>query len=224
VFIQQALVDGQYKPRSNEEWASFYKHNQTLILDIEKLETKTRRRNLLAGDATIADFYNARLPEHINNRTALENWLKQTVSKEGHANSLKLNRDELLLNQPSADGSAQFPDHIEVAGKKIKITYCFNPGQQNDGITMLVPISVLAPFPEHLGSWLVPGMLREKCIALIKTLPKAIRRNFAPAADSVDRVINQLSVSNTPLHINLGEQLFRSRGIKIPTDDWQPKP
>lgn len=223
VFIQQALVDGQYKPRSNEEWASFYKHNQTLILDIEKLETKTRRRNLLAGDATIADFYNARLPEHINNRTALENWLKQTVSKEGHANSLKLNRDELLLNQPSADGSAQFPDHIEVAGKKIKITYCFNPGQQNDGITMLVPISVLAPFPEHLGSWLVPGMLREKCIALIKTLPKAIRRNFAPAADSVDRVINQLSVSNTPLHINLGEQLFRSRGIKIPTDDWQPK-
>lgn len=223
VFIQQALVDGQYQPRSKNDWASFYSHNQTLISDIEKLEIKTRRRNLLASDATIADFYNAQIPQHIHNRTALEKWLKQMASEKGHANTLKLNRDELLLNQPNDNRTAQFPDHIEVHGKKITISYCFNPGQENDGITMQVPISVLAPFPEYLGGWLVPGMLREKCIALIKTLPKPIRRNFAPAADAVNRVIEQLNTSNTPLQTSLGEQLFRNRGIQIAADDWRPE-
>ena len=220
VFIQQALVDGQYRPRSKEQWASFYKHNQTLISDIEKLEIKTRRRNLLVNDAKIAEFYDDRLPNNIHNRSALEKWLRDILAKQGHAEALKLNRSELLLNHPEESEAAQFPDSIEVHGKQVTIEYNFDPGQKQDGITMLVPIAVLAPFPEHLGSWLVPGVLREKCIALIKTLPKSTRRNFAPAADAVDRIIDRLVASNSPLHIKLGEQLFASRGIKIAELDW----
>lgn len=220
IFIQQALVDGQYQPRSKDQWASFYTHNQCLISDIEKLEIKTRRRNLLVNDDSIAEFYNDRLPDNIHNRSALEKWLKTIYKEQGHANNLKLNQSELLINSPNESSAAQFPDAIEVHGKQIAIAYHFDPGQKRDGITMVVPIAVLAPFPEHLGSWLVPGVLREKCIALIKTLPKSIRRNFAPTADTVDRIIDKLVPSNSPLHIKLGEQLFANRGIKIAEQDW----
>jgi len=80
---------------------------------------------------------------------------------------------------------------------------------------MVVPIAVLAPFPEHLGDWLVPGLLREKCVALIKTLPKNIRRNFAPAIDTIDRVLPKLSPSNVSLNDSLAEQLFKTRGVEV---------
>lgn len=213
VFIQQALLEGGYKPKS--QLAEFVSHNQALISDIEKLETKTRRRNLLVNDSIIFDFYNERLPLQINNRSALEKWLSQ-----GNEQILKLDRNTLLQAEVDAEQTAQFPDSINVHDKEVQIVYSFNPGKLSDGVTMIVPISVLDPFPQHMGEWLVPGLLREKCIALIKTLPKPIRRNFAPAADAVDRVMSKLAVGNSPLTDALAEQLFRSRGVKVSGQDF----
>jgi len=178
LFIQQGLVEANYKPATKN---SFFDHNQNLIRDIEKIETKTRKRNLLATNNDL----------------------------------LKLNREQLLVNQVEPEDVAQFPDKINVHEKSVSIIYKFNPGQAQDGVTMVIPISVLAPFPEYIGDWLVPGLLREKCIALIKTLPKQIRRNFAPAADAVDRVYANLTPTNSPLHKELAALLFKTRGIKV---------
>lgn len=214
VFLQQALVDQAYKPRNNKS-APFVEHNTRLIADIEKLETKTRRRNLLVNDKLIYDFYEERLPNNINNRHALEKWLNN-----GNQEVLKLDRAMLLQSDISHEQTAQFPDHIIVHGKSVQIKYKFDPGKYDDGVTMLVPIAVLSPFPDNIGDWLVPGLLREKCIALIKTLAKPIRRNFAPAADAVDRIFDKLISSDTPLHEVLAQTLFKDRGVKVSADDF----
>ena len=120
--------------------------------------------HLLVNDDAIAEFYSQRLPDSVSSRASLESWLSK-----GNQQSLKLAREQLLIISVNDDEVAQFPDHIDVQGKRVAIEYKFNPGQSSDGVTMVVPISVLAPFPEHIGDWLVPGLLREKCIALIKT-------------------------------------------------------
>jgi len=213
VFLQQALVDGSYKPRNKV--AEFVAHNESLITEIEKLETKTRRRNLLVNESIIFEFYQERLPSHVHNRHALEKWLSQ-----GNEHVLKFDRNVLLHAEADTQQTSQFPDKITVHGKSVQIVYKFEPGKLNDGVTMIVPISVLAPFPKHIGDWLVPGLLREKCIALIKTLPKPIRRNFAPAADAVDRVLSKLKPEDKPLSENLAEQLFRTRGVKVTASDF----
>jgi len=213
VFIQEAIVGGAYQPRNNA--ADFVQHNLSLIGEIEKIEIKTRRRNLLVNDQLIYDFYAERLPSEINNRTSLERWLKN-----GNQETLKLNREQLLLNQIDSAEVAQFPDHIEVAGKSVSIRYKFEPGCEQDGVTMVIPISVLAPFPEHIGDWLVPGLLREKCIALIKTLPKKIRRNYAPAADAIDRVFDKLTPANSSLLQSLADALYATRGVEVNAEDF----
>jgi ATP-dependent helicase HrpA len=213
IFLQQALLGGAYMPKGKV--AEFVAHNESLISDIEKLETKTRRRNLLVNESIIFDFYAERLPSHIVNRHDLEQWLSQ-----GNEQALKLSRDTLLQAELDSEQTSQFPDKMMVHGKEVQIVYKFDPGKRSDGVTMVVPISVLAPFPKHIGDWLVPGLLREKCIALIKTLPKPIRRNFAPAADAVDRVFDMLAPEDVPLHRRLAEQLFRTRGVKVVADDF----
>ena len=213
VFIQQALVDQQYAPRGNV--APFMAHNQVLIRDIEKLETKTRRRNLLVSEDAIAEFYNARLPNTVCSRAGLEKWLAQ-----GNQEALKLSREHLLVNRVDQSEIAQFPDTVDVNGKAIDVVYRFDPGSTRDGVTLVVPISILAPFPSHIGDWLVPGLLREKCIALIKTLPKPIRRHFAPASDAVDRVFPKLERDDVPLHQALADVLYRTRGVKVTADDF----
>ena len=213
VFVQQALVEGRYKPKG--KIAEFVTHNEALISDIEKLETKTRKRNLLVNERIIFDFYHERLPEQIHNRHALEHWLSQ--ANEG---VLKLNRETLLQAELDTQQTSQFPDKIVVHGKEVSIIYKFDPGKHSDGVTMIVPILVLAPFPKHIGDWLVPGLLREKCIALIKTLAKPIRRNFAPASDAVDRIFDKLVPCDAPLTQVLAEQLFRARGVKVSAADF----
>lgn len=213
VFLQQALVNGAYKPRG--KLAEFVAHNESLINDIEKLETKTRRRNLLVNDRIIYDFYKERLPCGIHNRSSLERWLKA-----GNEEVLKLDRETLLQAELASDQGAQFPDSIDVQGKTVKISYKFDPGKQGDGVTMIVPIAVLAPFPKHIGDWLVPGLLREKCIALVKTLAKPIRRNFAPASDAIDRIFSKLVIKDQALTEALAEVLFRTRGVKVTAEDF----
>ena len=217
LFIQQGLVEANYKPTKKD---SFFDHNQELIRDIEKIEIKTRKRNLLINEQALFEFYNERIPTQIHNRNSLERWLTKQSNEKKILNNelLKLNREQLLVTNIEADDVAQFPDKIDVFGKSVSIIYKFNPGQAQDGVTMVVPISLLAPFPEHIGDWLVPGLLREKCIALIKTLPKQIRRNFAPAADAIDRVFSKLHPSNKALHKELALLLFKTRGIKVEHD------
>ncbi len=216
IFIQEALVAQRYQPRSQK--AEFVSHNQRLINDIEEVEAKTRRRNLLIGDQEIHAYFDKALPDHITSRAALEKWLSK-----GNQATLKLKREQLLNQSIDSHELAQFPNTIEVQGKEIKVQYQFNPGQPNDGVTLVLPVSVLAPFPAHRGDWLVPGLLAEKCVALIKTLPKPIRRHYAPANDTVQRILPKLSEPSNELKsltAVLADILYRTRGVKVCSEDF----
>lgn len=216
VFIQSALLDGAYKPRGKR--AEFVEHNQQLIRDIEKIETKTRRRNLLVNDRLIYEFYEQRLPQDICNRNALEKWLAS-----GEQDTLKLDRASLLQTSIDHSEIAQFPDHLEVQGKSLTLSYLFTPGERGDGVNLDLPITLLNHFPQARGEWLVPGLLQEKCIALIKTLAKPIRRQFAPAAESVAEIIDKLGDPHQSLSQALASALFATRGIKVVSDDFAPE-
>jgi len=119
---------------------------------------------LLVSEQTLYEFYSTKIPKKIHNRNSFEQWLKQKDSHSNDSNNerLKLNREQLLSNQVENDAIAQFPDSIEVHGKKVSIIYKFNPGQAQDGVTMVVPISVLSLFPNFIGDWLVPGLVDEE--------------------------------------------------------------
>lgn len=216
IFIQEALVSGKYQPIGKR--AEFVRHNRRQIKQVESLEAKTRRRNILISEEQLFDFYKSKLPNHVNSRRKLEQWLEQ-----GNQDALKMSQADLVNGEFASNELSNFPNSLAVAGKKIKIKYQFNPGNVGDGVTTLVPVSVLAHFPESIGEWLVPGLLAEKCVAMIKTLPKPIRRNFAPAGDYVSKVLPQLNQYNKEqdtLTSALADALFRSRGVKVSPNDF----
>lgn len=217
VFIQHALVAGAYEPRGKiaSNAAAFVEHNRRLITKVENLETKTRRRNLLANDQSIYDFYAAHLPNEIVSRSALEKWLTQ-----GNKHRLKFDENQFLPPSAGVQTGAQFPDQVDVLGKRIQLIYTFDPGNQSDGVTMVIPIGLLEPFPTDLGSWLVPGLLKEKCVALIKTLPKPIRKHFAPATNTVEQIFSRLKTNTGLLQAQLADTLYRTHGVKVSANDF----
>ena len=242
LFIQRALVEGSYTQHNSyhpsQNPSHFFAQNQNIIAQIEQFEAKIRRRNMLISDTELFKLYAKLIPEKVNNFAGFEHWRK-TIEKT-NPKFLHFSYEQLTINglsehdiqtveitqaesnqQKQSTQTALFPDFLEVQGKKLALSYHFNPSDAHDGVTLHIPIELLAPFPEHIGSWLVPGLLREKCIALIKTLPKQYRKLFAPAAQTVDRILTQLAPEDTPLHIALGKQLSHVTGHSIPIEAWQ---
>ena len=242
LFIQRALVEGAYAQHSNyrsvQKKTNFFAHNETLIAEIEQAEAKIRRRNLLISDAELFKLYVELIPDNVTNHAGFEHWRKTvemtnpevlyfsyeqlTINSLSKQQIQTIETTQFETNQAKPKSpTALFPNYLEVQGKKLALSYHFNPNDEHDGVTLHIPIELLAPLPEHIGSWLVPGLLREKCIALIKTLPKQYRKLFAPAAQAVDRVLEKLEPENTPLHIALGKQLNRATGHSIANDAWK---
>ena len=237
LFIQRALVEGaygkhaQFRKSQIKNSQHFFNANQRIINKIEDVETKTRKRNLLISDIDLFRLYDEILPKDIDNVIAFEQWRKTDNNEKlitFGCDQLTLgNLSEELLETLTAsslfkkDDIAQFPSNIIVNGKTLPLSYHFNPEDEHDGVTLTLPIELLEPFPEYIGSWLVPGLLREKCIALIKALPKQYRKLFAPAANTVDRVLPMLTKQNQHLTVVLGEQLRKTTGHIIPNDAWQ---
>lgn len=218
VFIRSALVEGRYLRRGQKPPA-FYRHNQKLIAELETLEAKSRRRDILAEDETVFQFYDERIPAGVINRTGFERWRQEAEEKQ--PDILKMPRERLMQRTVDDISQAQFPDELEWQGMRFPLTYHFEPGHPEDGVTINVPVSLLHELPEHRLDWLVPGMLRDKCIDLIKSLPKALRKHFVPVPDVVDKALAAMRVDNVPLTDALSHQLKRQTLIDVTPDDWQ---
>jgi ATP-dependent helicase HrpA len=211
IFIQSGLVERAFHTRQ-----PFWKHNLQQIADIEALESKSRRRNILIEDSVLFAFYDRRIPEKIVNGAAFEQWLKDKVAQQ----SLFLHPDDLLQSDTSAITANQFPDVMEYQGMWFPLTYHFMPGAIDDGVSIGIPEEALTVIPEAHLAWLVPGMLREKCIAMIKALPKVLRKNFVPVPDFVDGALADLTPYQGSLTATLSEKLARMTGVRIAEDDW----
>lgn len=218
IFIREALVAGKYRTPGRAD-AKFYQHNKALIAEIESIEAKTRRRNLLVDDQILIDFYEARLPEKIINLASFERWRTQTEKQQ--AKLLFIDRALLINEEVNVDHIAQFPDVLDMHTLALPLKYHFEIGHIADGLSLQLPLDILHQCPMHIGDWLVPGLLKEKCNALIRLLPKEKRRSLVPIPETVDKIFSDLICKNEPLHQQLAYQLKRHYALDINEKDWQ---
>ncbi|MEO1081425.1 MAG: ATP-dependent RNA helicase HrpA [Pseudomonadota bacterium] len=212
LLIREGLVAGRWhRP------PPFLKHNLRLARDIEDMESRLRRRDLLVDDERLFQFYDERLPAEVTNAAALQNWLQGDAAADAR---LRCSRETLLLRDPGGLGE-QFPDRLDWDGQSYRLSYEFAPGQESDGVTLTVPVALLNRLPRARLDWLVPGLLRDKCIALIKGLPKAQRRQLVPVPDWVDRALVELEPQDAPLIDALSRTLIALGGPTLSQQDWQ---
>lgn len=217
VFIRGALVEGQYPGR-----APFWHHNQALIRDIQQLETQLRRHDLLVDDEEIWQFYARLLPAGIASVAAFDKWRKRAERDEPRL--LYLSRAQLLRRDPGDDAATQFPAELTIDDLSLPLRYTFAPGGDADGVSATVPLAALKRLSRARCEWLVPGLLRDKCIELVKTLPKPVRKRFVPVPDHVDRALARMRPGDEPLTDALGRSLCAGAGGgAIAAADWQPE-
>ncbi len=176
IFIRDALVGGEFETR-----APFFAHNQKLIREIENLEHKSRRLDVLVDDGLIAAFYDKLLPADICNGIAFEKWHKEASAKTPKL--LHLSRDDLMRHEAAGVTTDLFPKQMAIAGVDMPLSYHFEPGTPRDGVTLSVPLYSLNQVSAERCEWLVPGMLKEKTHLLLKSLPQKLRRHCVPIPD-----------------------------------------
>ena len=216
IFIQQALVEEGYRGKGQ-----FYTDNQQLVEELQALEDRFRRRDLLVEQQVIFDFYDQKIPSGIYNLPLFEKWRKEAEAKQPQL--LRLEKEYLLLRGLSQEEQTQFPETISCQGISYNLRYHFEPNHAEDGVSAVVPLPLLHQLPRYFFEWLVPGMLRDKCIALLKSLPKQTRRNFVPVPDYVDAFLLQTKPQDRPLTEVLAEFLHKRTGIAIPAEQWKPQ-
>ena len=176
IFIRSALVEGEFDTR-----LPFFAHNQRLVREIENLEHKARRQDVLVDDVLIFAFYDKAIPADIHNQVAFEKWYQAESAKDRKL--LYLNRDELMRHEAAGITTDLFPKVLPIAGIDMALSYHFEPGSHRDGVTLTVPLYALNQVRAERADWLVPGMIKEKVHLLLKSLPQKLRRHCVPLPD-----------------------------------------
>ncbi len=186
LFIYHGLV--------HEKWATrgrFMQQNRKLIEEVEQLEAKQRKRDVLVEDFVRYAFYDERVPEDIYTGEAFETW--RTEAEKQDPNLLAMSREDLMTRDPEEVTAELFPDELPVNGAPMPLEYELKPGEKSDGVTITVPVEALAQLDEATTTWLVPGLLEEKIVALIRTLPKSYRRTLMPAPQVARECAKQIA-------------------------------
>ena len=191
IFIRDGLVAGQLSTD-----AGFYHHNLQLIDEVLDLEHKSRRRDILVSPEELVQFYDRLIPDQVYSLPTFERWRKEfeAASPKG----LYFAREQLIDADDADVDDREFPDHLEIGSATFPLSYSFSPGSENDGVTITIPVNVLNRVDEQVCEWLVPGLLLEKVTALIKSLPKSLRRNFVPAPDVAQQCVASFELSAPP--------------------------
>jgi len=213
LFIRDALVNQELG--SNE---TFLQHNQQLIDNVTALEDKSRRRDILVDEASLAAFYAERVPQWANNRIDFAKWWKKKRAEDAQYLNFDPNS---LLNRDASDITAdKFPETWRQGNLTLPLEYHFAPGEVDDGVSVVVPLALLNQIEDYGFDWLIPALRHELLVALIKSLPKQYRRNFVPAPNYADALMQSISPEDGKLLDALANRLKRMSGIVIPEDAW----
>jgi ATP-dependent helicase HrpA len=202
IFIRQALVAGHWDTN-----LPFLSANQKLVARVQELEHKSRRQDVLVDDELIYAFYDQQLPADIHNGAALERWWKDAARRQPRL--LFLSREELMRHEAAGITTQLFPRTIRLGGADCKASYLHEPGDARDGVTVDLPLFVLNQVSEDRCEWLVPGMLKDKIQALLKSLPQKPRSRFVPLPESAARLADELSLPERFGHGSLTEVLLK---------------
>jgi ATP-dependent helicase HrpA len=214
VFIRQALVCGEFETR-----APFFQHNQKLIADIEALEHKARRPDVLVDDELIFAFYDSRIPADIHNGAAFEVWRKEAEAND--AKLLYLKKDDLMRHEAAGITTDQFPPQISINHVNFALSYNFSPGKSDDGITMTVPQALINQVVAARCEWLIPGILPEKVIQLIKTLPQKLRRHLVPVPEFAAAFCREEPAGNAPMLLELARYIREQKQVDVPLNAFR---
>ncbi len=211
LFIRHALVEGDWDTRHE-----FFHDNRALFAEISELEDRTRRRDLLVGDEELFAFYDRRIPADVVSSRHFDSWWKKARRED--AGLLTLRHEDLLNPDGEGVSEADHPDVWTDAGLSLPVSYRFEPGAQDDGVTVHVPMDVLAGLGGSDFGWQVPALRQELVTALIRSLPKQLRRRFVPAADTARAVLARLTPGQEPLLDAVQRELHRMTGVLVPRD------
>lgn len=213
LFIREGLVRGEIHSR-----AKCLAANRQLLERLDELEAKARRRDILADEETLFDYYAARLPEDIYQTASFEKWYERERAKSPEL--LIMREEDVLAREANEVTAAQYPDTLRIGDLQLSLDYHFEPGHARDGVTLRVPAPLLPQLQAERLDWLVPGLLEAKCVALVRNLPKAIRKNFVPVPDFVKAALAKLSFAEGSLPEALGRELQRMTGSRVPEEAW----
>ncbi|MBX3648064.1 MAG: ATP-dependent RNA helicase HrpA [Rhodocyclaceae bacterium] len=177
LFIREGLVQGDL-PEETARHARFFQHNRKLLRDIEQLEHKTRRQDVLVDEELIFAFYDAHIPAEVVDVASFERWRKDAERAEPKL--LFLTREQLMRHDAAGVTSERFPPQMEIHGQHYPLSYHFEPGAEDDGVTLTVPVAALNQVPAARCEWLVPGLLEQKAVQFVKTLPQKYRHRLQP--------------------------------------------
>ncbi len=215
IFIREGLVGAQYSTQ-----APFYEHNLKLVEEIQLLEDKSRRRDILVDPEDLVSFYLSRIPEGVYSGPSFEKWRK--AFEASTPKGLHFDRDALMQHAAVDISYESFPDQMEFAGAVLPLRYNFEPSRDDDGVTLSIPIGLLGRVNPARCEWLVPGLLEEKVTALLRSLPKAMRKAIVPVPDVARLCIQALQAGEQSLPAAIATWLQRHKQLQVGYQDWQP--
>ena len=213
IFIQSALVEGDWNTKHK-----FFKQNQQLIREVEELEHKSRRRDILVDEHTLFEFYDQRIGTDVVSQKHFDTWWKKTEKQDPEL--LNFERSFLINDDAEQVSKLDFPNFWHQGNLKLKLTYQFEPGTDADGVTVHIPLPLLNQVEMTGFDWQIPGLREELVIALIKSLPKSYRRNFVPAPNYAQAFLGRAVPLEKPLLDTLIYELRRMTGVTVKAEHW----
>ncbi|CAL9308309.1 MULTISPECIES: ATP-dependent RNA helicase HrpA [Streptomyces] len=213
LFIRNALVEGDWRTHHK-----FFSDNRRLLTEVEELEHRARRRDILVDDETLFDFYDRRIPEHVVSGAHFDSWWKR--KRHEQPDFLDFER-EMLINEKAGEVTkADYPDSWRQGNLKFRVTYQFEPGADADGVTVHIPLQVLNQVTDEGFDWQIPGLREELVTELIRSLPKPIRRNYVPAPNYAKAFLDKAVPLQEPLTTTMARELRLMVGVPFDADDF----
>ncbi|MDT0440234.1 ATP-dependent RNA helicase HrpA [Streptomyces sp. NPDC005840] len=213
LFIRNALVEGDWRTHHK-----FFADNRRLLSEVEELEHRARRRDIVVDDETLYDFYEQRVPEHVVSGAHFDSWWKH--KRQEQPEFLDFERAMLIRESAEAVTKADYPDSWRQGRLKFRVTYQFEPGADADGVTVHVPLQVLNQITDEGFDWQIPGLREEVVTELIRSLPKPIRRNYVPAPNFAKRFLDSAVPLQEPLTTTMARELKRMVGVPFEAADF----
>ena len=213
LFIRNALVEGDWRTHHK-----FFADNRKLLSEVEELEHRARRRDIVVDDETLFDFYDQRIPEHVVSGAHFDSWWKH--KRHEQPDFLDFEREMLIRESAEAVTKADYPDTWRQGQLKFRVTYQFEPGADADGVTVHIPLQVLNQVTDEGFDWQIPGLREELVTELIRSLPKPIRRNYVPAPNYAKAFLETAEPLQEPLTVTMARELKRMVGVPFEADDF----
>jgi ATP-dependent helicase HrpA len=213
LFIRNALVEGDWRTHHQ-----FFHDNRKLLGEVEELEHRARRRDILVDDETLYDFYDGRIPEHVVSGAHFDSWWKNKRREEPEA--LNFEQSMLINENAEAVTKADYPDSWRQGALKFRVTYQFEPGADADGVTVHIPLQVLNQVTADGFDWQIPGLREEVVTELIRSLPKPVRRHYVPAPNYAKAFLERAVAGPDPLPLVLARELQRMVGVPVSAEDF----